>query len=479
MIDTSYDLVVVGSSFASTFFLKKYLAKAPLTARVLVLERGHLFPHAERLKEKRGEHTAFAGVNTPNTDTYINNTPDKEWVFQSGFGGSSNCWTGCTPRFMPADFRMKTLYGIANDWPLQYDDLDDYYTEVEDAMSISGSDYTPFPRKKPYPQPPHLFTTVDQILHNKYGNLYFHQPTARARIAVNGRGSCCASSTCAVCPVNAKFTIENSNLNVYEDARVDLQMGSQVWGLELTNSNVSKIYFIKDRKEQQVSGEVFALGANAIFNAHILLNSGDTNPFTGKGLGEQIGLEARVFLDNLECVGGSTWVNAMGYMLYDGDHRKDAAACLMEASNYPYVRLEKGKWRNTARFRMIFEDLPQNQNYVSTSADRLKPQVQFSGQSKYVDKGIDRMKQKLPAILSCLPVEKIEYLSTPYNTEAHILGTTRMSQTAKEGVVDKNLIHHQYRNLFVLGGGSFTTYTPANPTLTLSALSLYAADNSF
>lgn len=479
MIDSSYDLVVVGSSFASTFFLKKYLAKAPQTARVLVLERGHLFPHAERLKEKRGEHTSFNKLNTPFHESFINDTPNKEWLFQNGFGGSSNCWTGCTPRFMPSDFRMKTLYSIANDWPLQYDDLDDYYTEVEEAMAISGSDVTPFPRKKPYPQPPHSLTTVDQIMHKKWGNLYFHQPTARARLAVNSRGACCASSTCAVCPVNAKFTIENSNLNVYEDERVELLMGSQVWELELTNNMVSKVCYIKDGKEYKVKAEAFALGANAIFNAHILLNSGDTNPFTGKGLGEQIAVEARIFLNNLENVGGSTWVNAMGYMLYDGDHRKDAAACLLEASNYPYIRLENGKWRQTARFRIVFEDLPQDQNYVSKSSDPLKPSIHFAGHSTYVKKGMERMKRMLPEVFSCLPVEKIDILDEPHKTESHILGTTRMSLTARDGVIDKNLIHHQYRNLFVLGSGSFTTYTPANPTLTLSALSLYAADHSF
>jgi choline dehydrogenase-like flavoprotein len=80
--------------------------------------------------------------------------------------------------------------------------------------------------------------------------------------------------------------------------------------------------------------------------------------------------------------------------------------------------------------------------------------------------------------LSCLPVEKIIY-EQPYISEAHILGTTRMSATAQDGVVDKHLRHHHYRNLFVLGSGSFTTYTPANPTLTLSALSLHAARNTF
>jgi choline dehydrogenase-like flavoprotein len=50
-----------------------------------------------------------------------------------------------------------------------------------------------------------------------------------------------------------------------------------------------------------------------------------------------------------------------------------------------------------------------------------------------------------------------------------------MSLSADDGVVDKSLVHHKYRNVLVLGSGSFPTITPANPTLTLSALSLMAA----
>ena len=38
----SYDLIVVGSSFASAFFLREYLSHAPADARVLVLERGRV-----------------------------------------------------------------------------------------------------------------------------------------------------------------------------------------------------------------------------------------------------------------------------------------------------------------------------------------------------------------------------------------------------------------------------------------------------
>ncbi len=473
-----YDAVVVGTGFASTFFLKKYLSKAPSSAKVLVLERAHLFPHVERLKVKRGEQSEYASLNPDYTDTFINKTPHKKWVFQPAFGGSSNCWYGCTPRFMPSDFRMKSLYGVANDWPISYEELDPYYEEVEELMQISGPDLTPFPRKKSYPQPPHQFTTVDTLLHKKWGSLYINQPTARARKPVNGRGACCASAVCTVCPANAKFTIENSNMGVYEDARVELVYGAQVHSLELGSGTVRKVHFIHNGKDQSIAGEIVALGTNAIFNSHILLNSGDSHPLTGKGLGEQLALEAQVYLDNLECVGGSTWVNANGYMLYDGEHRKEYAACLMEASNYPFIRMEQGKWRHMARFRMIFEDLPQDSNYVATSSDRLKPEVHHKNHSAYTLKAIDKMKEKLPDVLSCLPIEKIEY-GNLFPSEAHLIGGTRMSQTANEGVVDKHLIHHQYRNLFVLGSGSFTTFSAANPTLTLSALSLHAADKSF
>ena len=473
-----YDLVVVGSSFAATFFLKKYLSKAPLTAKVLVLERGYLYPHAERVKEQRGETTAFSKLNADPLTSIVNKNPEKEWIFQTAFGGNSNCWYGCTPRFMPSDFRMKSLYGIANDWPLSYDELEPYYSQTEELMSISGPDDTPFPKSSSYPLPPHLFTTVDKVLKKEYGNLYISQPTARARMAVNGRNACCANAVCHVCPVNAKFTIENSNMGVYEDERVELIFGAQVSNLDLQQNVAKKVYFVKDGKEHQVAAEAFALGTNAIFNANILLNSGDKNPYTGKGLGEQQGVQAMVYLDNLANVGGSTWVNANGYMLYEGDHRKEYAACLIESNNAPYFRLERGKWRNIIALRMVFEDLPLDQNYVATTADIMKPEVIFKGISDYTKKAIVKMKENLPGILACLPVEKIEY-EEPYSTESHILGTTRMSNSAKDGVIDKHLIHHQYRNLFVLGSGSFTTYTPNNPTLTLSALSLFAADKSF
>jgi choline dehydrogenase-like flavoprotein len=475
---TKYDLLVVGTGFASSFFLKQYLERAPRGARVLVLERGHLFPHAERLKQLRGEPTPYADINELGRSTFINATPRKPWIFQTGFGGSSNCWYACTPRFLPSDFRLRSLYGVGADWPLGYDDLDPYYERVEELMSVSGPDDTPFPRARPYPQPPHVFTTADEVLKRRYGSLYINQPTARSRIATNGRLPCCGNAVCATCPVNAKFTIENSGLGVYEDERVELRSGAQVLAFDAEGAIVRSVIYRSGGRDESAAAEVFALGANAIFNAHILLASGDDGPQTGRGLGEQVGIQATVHLDGFANTGGSTWVNANGYMLYDGEHRARAAACLIESNNAAYIRMERGKWRDVLRLRLIFEDLPQDESRVQTSDDALRPRVTYAGHSNYVTAGITRVKELLPGVLADLPVEEILY-DRKHASEAHILGTTRMSESAADGVVDRRLIHHRYRNLFVLGGGAFPTFAPANPTLTISALSMYAAANSF
>jgi len=380
---------------------------------------------------------------------------------------------------MPSDFKMKTLYGIEQDWPLDYDELDPYYEEAEDIMSISGPKETPFPRKKDYPLPPHLFAPPDQILHDKYGVQYISQPSARASRPVKGRSQCAASATCIDCPVNAKFTIENSQIGVYENPAITLEYDAQVYRLSTTNNAATKIYYVKNNTEYEAEAPFYVLGANPFFNVNILLNSGDKNPLTGRGFGEQLGIQALIDLKDMSNAGGSTWVNANGYMLYDGDFRKEYAGCLIETNNAPYIRLEEGKWLNRMSFRLLFEDLPQHDNYITTSSNKFIPHAYYNaGRSQYALTAFEEAKKKLPGILSCLPVEQIKYLP-PHPNEGHIIGGAKMGNSIKDSVVDKFLVHHQYRNVAVLGASSYPTYSPTNPTLTLSALALHAADKLF
>jgi len=59
----------------------------------------------------------------------------------------------------------------------------------------------------------------------------------------------------------------------------------------------------------------------------------------------------------------------------------------------------------------------------------------------------------------------------------HHMGTTRMSDSARNGVVDANCTVHGYDNLHIAGSSVFTTGGWANPTLTLLALTHRLGDH--
>lgn len=215
-----------------------------------------------------------------------------------------------------------------------------------------------------------------------------------------------------------------------------------------------------------------------MFNPTLLLRSGDESPYLGRGLSEQISRIVTINLD-LENVGGSSVINAIGYMLYDGEHRRDHAACLIESQNDSYVRLEAGKHRHVAKFKFIYEDLPQMENRVELSKGDKEIETKYEKFSDYTQKAIDRLPEDINRVFKFLPIEEVSIKPQLERTESHILGTHRMSVSEKDGVVDANGIHHRYRNLFVLGGGSFPTISPSNPTLTISALALRSAESLF
>ncbi|MGH8887215.1 MAG: FAD-dependent oxidoreductase [Egibacteraceae bacterium] len=63
------------------------------------------------------------------------------------------------------------------------------------------------------------------------------------------------------------------------------------------------------------------------------------------------------------------------------------------------------------------------------------------------------------------------------NGGQHLMGTTRMSDDPKQGVVDRNCRVHEMANLFVAGSSVFPTAGGGTPTLTLVALALRLAEH--
>jgi choline dehydrogenase-like flavoprotein len=471
--DGSFDLILIGSSFASSFFLHRYLLRAGASARILVLERGELRDHRWQLAHRRElEQQAVA--------SYRGDRSSKPWVFRLVFGGSSNCWWACTPRFLPEDFRLRSTYGVGRDWLMSYDDLEEYYCEAEEIMAVSGpGDGSPYPRSRPYPQPPHRFSDPDRLFKRRFPDAFFQQPTARPTLPLaSGRPRCCANGVCANCPIDSKFTVLNSLLHLYRsDPRVTLLTGANVLGLDIANDRVTGVRYERAGAEHQARGDLVGLGANALFNPFLLLRSGLTDGMVGHGLGEQISRDVEVDLSGVDNFQGSTSITGHGYMLYSGAHRRERAAALMESFNVPLLRNERGKWRQRIKLTFIYDDLPRPENRVTLGTNPAKPDVEYVGPSSYTQRGLAALEQDLPRVLDALPVEGYRIIQPPApRTEGHILGTTSMGDDPATSVVDRNLIHHRVRNLVVLGGSVFPTISPANPTLTICALSLWAAD---
>lgn len=469
---THYDLICVGSSFASTFFLHSYLNQAPKNARVLVLERGERRSHTQLIQ-------ARWQLRSEGSRTFTNATREKPWWYAPTFGGTSNMWFGNTPRMLPEDFRLYSTYQKGSDWPLTYQDLEPFYLQAETLMQISGSDREgPFPRSGSYPLSAHQLSEPERWMEKAQPSHFFPCPTARASTSVPGqRAGCCTSFVCNFCPVNAKFTVQNGFPTLYLDPRIELKLGTNVQALHLEGGEVSGVEYVEQGHEKVAQGDQIALGANAIFNPYILLNSGIQHPALGRYLHEQVGRMANIHLKEGQAFGGSTSCTGLNFRLAHGAHRRRRGAVLLETHSKPSIRIESGRWRNLMRVTGVFEDLPQKSNRVTVDKTHKRPRTHFKSISSYAQGALDEFEKDLETLLEGLPVEKI-HLRGARKTEGHIMGTARMGSDPETSVVDQFQRLHQHQNVFVLGGSSFPTGPVANPSLTISALSLRSATQS-
>ncbi|MEO5883787.1 MAG: GMC family oxidoreductase, partial [Caldimonas sp.] len=455
-------------------FLLEYLRHAGPQARVLVLERGGRTDPAISLKRRSNYDVRF-------DDLIVNRTPQKPWLQNIAFGGGK-CWTGNTPRMHPNDFRTKSLYGVGVDWPLDYDTLEPYYLRVERAMGIAGGEAGPYPRSAPYPFPAHRLNAFDEALARKYPAQHIALPSARSSSVKTGRPVCCGSGVCTVCPVSAKFQVNLHMTDLYADPRVTLLLQAEAERVEIEGGRVVGVQYRQDGREVRAASDLVAVGAHAIMTPYILLRSGLQDRALGRYLNEQMSRAVQVDLDGIDNYGGGQAVTGLGTMFIDGAFRSNRAGCLVESWNVPWLRPERGRWRQRALLKMVFEDLPSFDNRVGIAQeDPSKPEIHYPALSPYMKAGQDAMPRLVEELLRGLPVESFHISPTGefLGGEAHIQGTTRMGIDPVDSVVDRDLRHHRHRNLVVLGSGTFPTCPAANPTLTLSALAMRAAERLF
>ena len=130
-------------------------------------------------------------------------------------------------RFMPQDFKLRSLYGCPEgstleDWPITYDDLAPCYEKAEWEVGVAGDDsQNPFagPRQKARPMPAFPYNKEGRILEAAAKRLGWHPfptPMLRNSIPYGGRPKCIHMRNCVgfVCPVNAKCGTQNTVIPV-------------------------------------------------------------------------------------------------------------------------------------------------------------------------------------------------------------------------------------------------------------------------
>jgi choline dehydrogenase-like flavoprotein len=144
----------------------------------------------------------------------------------------------------------------------------------------------------------------------------------------------------------------------------------------------------------------------------------------------------------------------------------------------PFAEAMEG-YERTAGMWLVGEDMPQEKNAVTLHATEKDqygmpvPNVHFEDHANDIAMREHAYKQG-SAVYEA--VGAVKTFKTPPYPSTHNLGTNRMSDDPKEGVVNKWGQTHDIKNLFISDGSVFTTGAAENPTLTIVALAIRQAD---
>jgi choline dehydrogenase-like flavoprotein len=454
-------------------------------------------------------------------------------------GGSTWHWLGNVPRFVPSDFRMRSQYGVGVDWPISYDDLERWYGKAEHELGVSG-DHAEWDglhgarRSHDFPMSKIWLSYSDLVAARDIDGLevdglrlkVMSTPQARNSQPYQGRPPCAGNSICVpICPIKAKYDA-TVHVELARRAGVELRDKAVVVRLELDDEGryVRRVVYRRwdDHEEVAVTGRLVVLAAHAVETPKLLLlSASDRAPKGVANASDQVG---RNLMDHLQ---GSSQARAneplfpfrgppttAGIDVFrDGQFRRERAAFRMSLGNDGWARsgspwsdvidavkkekrfgddlIKQLQYRVTHQFRISYstEMLPDSENRIEldTQLDASgirRPKITFKGAPEYNQLAFAKAWAVMHRIYDAMGIPKENRTVTEdtpenrkrYSGAGHIMGTCRMGDNPKTSVVDRDCRSHDHPNLFIVGSSTFPTGGTANPTLTVAALALRAAD---
>ena len=345
--DAVYDAVIVGAGVSGAIIAAR-LSEAG--KRVLVLEAGPAedltlrgyegyldrfysaankdnqspYPAGPNAPMPRGTDVRRIAPGAADSSTYLVQSGPfaTDTTYTRVLGGTTMHWEAKTPRMLPDDFRMRTLYGEGADWPITYDELAPFYNEAEREIGVSADVEDQaylgitFDEKYVYPMQGLPLSYLDKMVAKDLNGMPVELDGERAELRVRpfpqGRngipnpaydggsgyqprgavstyqvevgGRCQGNNNCVpICPVQAKYHAGKTFAQAMQSGRVDVvaQAVAHKVHIDEETGRVREIeYRHYDRADGggwttgRARGRLFVLAANAVENPRLMLASG-------------------------------------------------------------------------------------------------------------------------------------------------------------------------------------------------------------
>ncbi|MBD1557186.1 GMC family oxidoreductase [Vibrio sp. S9_S30] len=428
------------------------------------------------------------------------------WICKT-VGGSTLHWAGASLRIQEHEFKALTHYGEVKDatlldWPITLAELEPYYDKAEDKMGVTLTHDIPgLPGNNNY--------KVMEAGARKLGYKRVHT----GRMAINsqprdGRPACQQLGFCFQgCRMSAKWSTLYTEIPKAE-ATGNFELRSSSTVLKITHNDKGLVdgvlYVDKDGNQQHQKARVVCVAGNSIESPRLLLNSAST--MFPDGLANSSGEVGRNYMRHMtgsvyaefskpvNMYRGTTMAGIIQDESIHDPSRGFVGGFEMETLSLglPFMAafLKPGAWgtdfansmeqyEHMAGMWLVGEDMPRSSNRVTLNSDELDanglpiPNVHYDDHPNDVamrDYAYEKGEQVYEAVGAIKTHRVVPYPST------HNLGTNRMSENPKDGVVNRWGQTHDIKNLFVSDGSQFTTGAAENPTLTIVALAIRQAD---
>jgi quinoprotein glucose dehydrogenase len=514
------DVVIVGGGITAAMIAEK-LAELKPGLSIVVVEAGKRLFDNERRFEYRQRSLDYGENQWPGD--FVTDQAARGVISRAmAVGGSALHWGGVCSRFSEEDLRLRSMYGLAVDWPMEWKDLEKFYCEAERRIGVSGEP-SPLPedwRSEPYPMPamPMTYNLIQlKAWAEKSGIRFWTTPQAKNTVSgYGGRSKCLRCNTCEVCPTGARYSPDWTFKQLLADRKIQLHDETLVRKLILDDAS-SKVVAAQAVTEdgraeaREYRARTFIVAAGYCWSAHLLLVS--ANSRFPAGLANRTDQVGRYMTGHL----AYQTIIDLDVRIYPGmneQHSLLSRQFFRCATDKPYVRHDLRVWesasgraprlrdaagsallgdalvadwrtrtgRGSARVRAYYTVEPDEDSRLT-----LDPAAKnrWGDPLPVIQHRIDAASQgraratrdHLQALFADLAKANDGRMGnlTGLNYQDHPAGGCRMGDDPATSVTDSFGRTHDHENLFVVGSPTLPTGGCTNGTLTFVAIALRSA----